>query len=34
MMTHEAVEKDVNKALTRINALPQITEPTMLMRKA
>jgi homoserine dehydrogenase len=34
MMTHEAVEKDVNKALTRMNALPQITEPTMLMRKA
>ena len=34
MMTHEAVEKDVSAALARINALPQITEPIMLMRKA
>ena len=34
MLTHEAQEADVQKALAIIDALPVIAEPTMLIRKA
>jgi homoserine dehydrogenase len=34
MLTHEAREADVQKALAIIDALPVIAEPTMLIRKA
>ena len=34
MMTHEALEQDINNALNKINNLPFVTEKTLLIRVA